>query len=125
MPLREIDSLFGFVKWSTQYGGRVLDRRELSDRDVHQLNNAGIGLRLPMSNHYAERDEYEANLSLLEKYYRPGNSIIATNDDLARWIRQDFPNVRIDASVTRNIKTCRKINESLVSCIDYNFDDEL
>jgi hypothetical protein len=109
MPLREIDSLFGFVEQSTLYGGRQFVTRELSDRDVRQLNNAGIGVRLPLSNHYVEREEYELNHGLLQKYHRTCNSIICTNDDLAKWIRQDFPDYRIDASVIKNIKTHRKI----------------
>ncbi len=113
VPLREIDSLFGFVEHSTLYGGREFTQRELSDRDVYQLNNAGIGIRLPMSNHYVERDEYEQYLRLLRKYHRACNSIIVTNDNLARWIRQDFPDYRIDASVIKNIKTHRKINDAL------------
>jgi collagenase-like PrtC family protease len=113
VPLREIDSLFGFVERSTLYGGRVFAERELSDRDVFQLNNAGIGIRLSMSNHFVRRDEYERNLPLLQKYYRPCNSIIVTNDKLARWIRRDFPNYQIDASVIKNLKTQRKINEAL------------
>ncbi len=113
VPLREIDSLFGFVEKSTLYGGRVFERRELSDRDVYQLNNAGIGIRLVMSNHYVEPDEYAANLSLLEKYHNSRNSVIVTNDDFAKWIRVDFPDYRIDASVIKNIKTHRKINETL------------
>ncbi|MCH7834677.1 MAG: hypothetical protein IH911_06330 [Proteobacteria bacterium] len=36
-----------------------------------------------------------------------------TNDDLARWIRQAYPGYQIDASVIKNIKTHRKINEAL------------
>ena len=113
VPLREIDSVFGFVEPSTLYGGRAFTRRELSERDVFQLNNAGIGVRLPMSNHFVERHEYESNTRLLDKYYRPGNSIIITNDDLAKWIKEDFPDYRIDASVIKNLKTHRKINEAL------------
>ena len=113
VPLREIDSLFGFVERSTLYGGRAFVQRELSERDVFQLNNAGIGVRLPMSNHSVERDEYETNLPLLQKYHRSINSIIITNDDLARWIQQDFPDYHIDASVIKNIKTHRKIDEAL------------
>ena len=66
LPLREIDSLFGFVERSTLYGGRAFMRRELSDRDVYQLNNAGIGVRLPMQNHYVERKEYLENRPLLK-----------------------------------------------------------
>ncbi len=113
LPLREIESLFGFVERSTLYGGREFKGRELSDRDVTQLNNAGIGLRLPMTNHFVERDEYEQNQDLLQKHHFPGNSVIVTNDDLARWIKQDFPNYHIDASVIKNIKTHRKIDKAL------------
>lgn len=112
VPLREIDSLFGFVERSTLYGGRQFNTRELSNRDVIQLNNAGIGIRLPMTNHNVERDEYEINKELLQKYHREGNSIIVTNDILAKWIRQDFPNYRLDASVIKNIKTYRKIDKA-------------
>ncbi len=111
VALAQIESLFGFVERSTLYGGRGFFRRELSDRDVQQLNNAGIGLRIPMSNHYVTRTEYEENFSLLRKYCRKGNSIIVTNDDLARWIRQDFPTYRIDASVIKNIKNRRKLDQ--------------
>ena len=113
LPLREIDSLFGFAERSTLYGGRVFNQRELSDRDIFQLNNAGIGVRLPMSNHYAERAEFEANLPLLDKYHRAGNCVIVTNDDLATWIQQDFPEYHVDASVIKNIKTHKKINKAL------------
>ena len=112
VPLREIDSLFGFVERSTLYGGRFFTQRELSEKDVWQLNNSGIGIRLPMTNHYVERDEYEANLPLLEKYHRPCNSIIITNDQLAKWIRMDFPDYRLDASVIQNIKTHRKLEKA-------------
>jgi len=113
LPLGEIDSLFGFVERSTLYGGRAFDGRELSEQDVTHLNSAGIGIRLPMSNHFVERSEYENNRPLLQKYHRPCNSVIVTNDDLARWIQQDFPKYRIDASVIKNIKTHRKIDEAL------------
>jgi hypothetical protein len=112
VPLREIDSLFGFVERSTLYGGRYFTQRELSDRDVAQLNNAGIGVRLPMSNHHVEPDEYDANLALLEKYHREGNSIIITNDTLAKWIRRDFPDYRLDASVIKGIKTHKKLDKA-------------
>jgi hypothetical protein len=113
LPLEQIESLYGFVERSTLYGGRGFAGRELSDRDVLQLNNAGIGVRIPMSNHYATRAEYEENIPLLRKYCRKGNSIILTNDDLARWIRQDFPDYRLDASVIKNINNRRKLDQVL------------
>lgn len=113
VPLREIDSLFGFVERSTLYGGRGFARRDLTERDVYQLNNAGIGVRLPLSNHYVEREEYLKNKVLLRKYHRPGNSVICTNDDLARWVRDDFPDYRLDASVIKNIKSYEKVEEAM------------
>ena len=112
LPLREIDSLFGFVEESTLYGGREFQGRELSDRDAQQLINGGIGIRLPMSNHHVSREEYEASFPILKKYYQPGNSIIVTNDQLAKWLREDFPDYRLDASVIKNIKTYDKIERA-------------
>lgn len=108
VPLGEIDSLFGFVERSTLYGGRRFRERELSDTDVAQLNDAGIGIRIPMSNHVAKKREYKLSNWLLRKYHRSCNSIICTNDDLARWIREDFPEYRIDASVIKNLKSKTK-----------------
>ena len=87
--------------------------RQLSDRDVTQLNNAGIGIRLPLSNHFVSREEYESNKDILQKYHCKPNSVIVTNDDLARWISEDFPDYRIDASVIKNIDTTRKLNKAL------------
>src|SRR3990172_1252192 len=103
IPLASIGSMFGFVERSTLYGGRKFCGRELSERDVAQLNNAGIGIRIPLSNHFATQGEYEQCMPLLEKYHHEPNSVIVTNDDLAQWIRADFPQYRIDASVIKNI----------------------
>lgn len=113
LPLNRIESLFGFVEYSPLYGGRVFHGRELSERDVFQLNNAGIGLRLPLSNHFVSREEYEASRAFLEKYHRENNSVIVTNDDLARWVRADFPDYRIDASVIKNVNTPKKLQQTL------------
>ena len=113
VALAEIESIYGFVEQSTLYGGRPFNSQELSERDVRQLNNAGIGLRLPMTNHYVTRDEYDVNRDLLQKYHRQKNSVIVTNDDLAKWIREDFPLYRLDASVIKNIHTYKQIDQAL------------
>ncbi|MGD8384619.1 MAG: hypothetical protein PVF89_04335 [Lysobacterales bacterium] len=113
LPLERIESLFGFVEYSPLYGGRPFQQRELSGRDVMQLNNCGIGVRLPLSNHTVSREEYEQNFEFLAKYHRKPNSVIVTNDDLARWVREDFPDYRIDASVIKNINNTRKLDEAL------------
>jgi len=113
LPLDRIESLFGFVEKSTLYGGRVFGKRELSVRDVAQLNNAGIGIRLPFSNHQVSREEYELNRGMIAKYHHTLNSVIVTNDDLARWIGEDYPDYRIDASVIKNINNTRKLEKAL------------
>jgi hypothetical protein len=113
LPLASIGSVFGFVEQTTLYGGRKFIGRELSDRDVVQLNNAEIGIRIPLSNHYADKQEYEQARPLLEKYHLSINSAIVTNDDLAKWIRADFPNYRVDASVIKNIDNPRKLEKAL------------
>lgn len=113
IPLQEIESVFGFVQRSTLYGGRFFSDPELSDRDVAQLNNSGIGLRIPMSNHYVSKEEYEEARPVLASHHRDMNSVIVTNDDLAGWIRRDFPRYTLDASVIKNLKTQRKIEEAL------------
>ena len=113
LRINEIDSLFGFVEKCTLYGGRQFTGREFSDQDVQQLNSAGIGIRIPMSNHVVELKEYRLSQWLLRKYHVAGNSIICTNDDLARWIREDFPDYRLDGSVIKNIKSHKKIEAAM------------
>lgn len=112
IPLEQIDSFFGFTEASTLYGGRFFSGTELSRYDVRSLYRMGINLRLPLSNHYVTPEEYEENQPFLEKYHRPGNSLIVTSDALAGWIRRDFPDYRLEASVIKNIDTLRKVDEA-------------
>ena len=113
ISIPQIDSVFGFVEPSTLYGGRVFVGPELTPFDVNQLYSVGVGLRIPLTNHYVEAEEYAANATLLEKYHRDGNAVIVTNDQLALWIRRDFPKYRIEASVIKNLKTYDRIAEAL------------
>ena len=111
--LADIDSVFGFVEKSTLYGGRQFDEPELNDDDVLQLNKNKIGLRIPFTNHLASKEEFIENKAFLDKYHKKGNAVIVTNDDLAKWIRKDFPKYRIEASVIKNINTHAKISEAM------------
>ena len=113
IPRSQIDSVFGFVEQSELYGGRPFIEPELSQQDVQTLYQHNIGLRLPLSNKYVDRQDYEKNQGLLEKYHRPGNSVIVVSDDLAKWIRSDFPDYHIEASVIKNIKSHAKIKRTL------------
>lgn len=112
VPVEQIDSFFGFTTHTSLYGGRLWGSTEISEYDIRSMYRMGINLRLPLTNHQVSREEYEENLPFFEKYDRPGNSIIITNDDLARWIRSDFPNYRLEASVIKNIKSEEKIDEA-------------
>lgn len=113
IPHHEIDSVFGFLEQSTLYGGRPFTETQISDTDVSKLYSVGIGVRIPLTNHYAERDEYEQNLRFLDKYHREGNAVIITNDELGRWIRDDFPLYKIEASVIKNIDSYQEIEHAL------------
>jgi hypothetical protein len=110
LPAAQIDSFFGFTEPSTLYGGRIFSGTELSRYDVRSLYRMNINLRLPLTNHVATPEEYEENREFLAKYHRPGNSLIITNDELAGWIRTDFPDYKLEASVIKNIDNPRKVD---------------
>jgi hypothetical protein len=111
IKLNQIDSVFGFLERSTLYGGRYFSKPELDDDDVAALYSVKIGVRIPLTNIYVEREEYLESRPLLEKYHKKNNSVIITNDNLAKWIKQDFPRYKVEASVIKNIKTHRKIQD--------------
>lgn len=113
ISLSAIDSVFGFVEKCSLYGGRPFTQPQLSDRDIEWLHENEVGLRLPLTNHFVERQEYESYRWLLEKYHHRLNSIIATNDELISWIREDFPLYKSEASVIKNINTPLKLSKAL------------
>jgi len=110
IPVEQINSFFGFTEACTLYGGRFFGGTELSRYDIRSMYKMGINLRLPLTNHHASSEEYEEYRPFLEKYHRPGNSIIITNDKLAGWIRTDFPEYRLEASVIKNIDNLKKVD---------------
>jgi hypothetical protein len=131
IPLNQIDSLFGFVEFCPLYGGRSFNGRQLSDDDIFSLYNNDIGVRLPLTNHFVTKDEYDRCRPLFEKYHRAGNSIIVTEDKLAEWIRQDYPKYGLEASVIKDIDTQDEITGALNLydtvilpmrlCVDFDF----
>jgi hypothetical protein len=113
VPMAEIDSVFGFVEHTPLYGGRPFSAPELSPRDVETLRVCGVGLRLPLSNHHASREEYESSRALLERHHRRGNSVIVQKDEMARWIRRDYPEYEIEASVIKEVDTHDGVRRAL------------
>jgi hypothetical protein len=113
VPLPQIESVFGFVERSSLYGGRAFQIEELTDEDIIYLNEMNIGLRIPLTNHFVDRDEFIKTSKILEKHHNPLNSVICTNDELALWIRTEFPSYEIEASVIKNLSTKDKISDAL------------
>lgn len=113
MPLAQVDSLFGFVERCTLYGGRFFREPQLTDADVQAMYAHHIGIRIPFTNHYVEEQEYASYAWMFDKYHLKGNSVIITNDKLARWIRRDFPHYRIEASVIKDINSHEKIERAM------------
>lgn len=87
--------------------------RQLSDADIKNLNNAGIGFRIPITNHFFTAAEYERSRPFLEKYHKEGNALIVLNDELVKIIRQDFPLYKFEGSMIKNIKTYKQIDDAL------------
>lgn len=112
-PLDQIDSVFGFAEFTPLYGGRPYHGPELQPIGISKLYDNGIGFRIPLTNHFVSRDEYRQEKKFLDKYHRDGNTIICVNDDLAKWVKEDYPNYRIEASAIKKISTHQKIREAL------------
>ena len=113
IPREQIDSVFGFLEPSTLYSGRPYMRSQLSGEDVQNLYKAGMGVRIPFSNHYVSEREYESYRPMMEKYHRKVNSLICTNDRLAGWIRRDYPLYQVEASVLKETDSLDKIERAL------------
>lgn len=112
-PLENIDSVFGFAEHCRLYGGRLFTEPELSEEDIEYLYANKIGFRIPLQNHFCNEEDYEEARPFIEKYHRAGNSVIITNDSLARWIRRDYPLYHLEASVIKNTRTVQGLRKAL------------
>jgi len=123
-PISDIDSVFGFLIESTPlYGGRnyyvnpwVTRKRvpELSARDVEALKELKIGLRVPLTSLFVTEKEYENSAPFFERLktvYSP--TALVARDELARAIRRDYPWLKIEASVIRDLRTVSSIERAL------------
>lgn len=130
IPLKKVDSVFGFLEPSTLYSGRPFLHRQLSETDVSALKKKGIGLRIPCTNHFVTETEYIRHRPFFEKYQRKGNSVICTNDMLARWIRRDFPGYQVEASILKEInsqeeiESCMELYDTVILPMNLNYNTE-
>jgi len=126
----EITGVFGFVQeYSPLYGGRVYNGAEITEQDIEFLKENDLKLKLTLTANNVSEEEYEQSRELLNKYYYPGNSIAIVNDDLARWIKRDYPNYLVEASVIKNVKwqnieKTLELYDTMVLTMDKNDDFE-
>ncbi len=113
LSLSEIDSVYGFIEPLPFYGGRPYFHRQISECDINSLYENNINVRIPMTTHFWNNNEFDLTRPIFEKYHKKGNAIITLNDDLAKQIRKEFPLYSIEGSVIRNVRTHDRIKESL------------
>jgi hypothetical protein len=114
MP-EQISHVFGSVVIpSPLYGGRSYNPyHSLTEKHVEELHQNHIGVSLNLTNHFYDKTAYESSLPLLEKFHSHDNSVIITNDELAKQLRLDFPDYRIKASIIKNITNIRHMESAL------------
>lgn len=87
-------------------------------------------MSINLTNHFFDSKAYEDSLKLLEKYHKTNNSLIITNDELAKQVRKDFPKYELKASIIKNINSIKLLDEALevydyiTLPMDKNDDDE-
>jgi hypothetical protein len=108
-----ISSVFGFAEASCLYGGRIYSSPQLSDADIEWLYANNINLKLCVSNMFVDEQIYFEERNFLKKHHREGNILVISNDDLAKWVRRDFPLYTLEASALKDIKTIEAFNSAL------------
>jgi len=115
LTLSQINSVYGFHEHFIRlYGGRSFNVNDvLNAKHLNDLYKEGINYYIPLSNHYISKENYESSIPFLEEHQRTGNSIVCYSDKLARWIRRDFPEYNLVASVIKNLNNLDKLTRSL------------
>ena len=116
----DIDHVFGQVEGTTTlWGGRIADDINLTKVDLYWLYDKNIGLKLPLTNKFITKEQYEESKPFLKRYYRKGNAIITSTDKLAEYIKQDFPDYEIEASCIQDIVDTKKLEKKIsLKCYD-------
>ena len=100
----DIDSVFGQTEEHCPlYGGRPAETPEMFEKDIEWIYDKGIGLKLTLQNKFITDDKYKESKPFLKEYHRKGNAVITATDKLAEYIRNDFPDYKIEASCIQDI----------------------
>ena len=110
----DIDYAFGSVEGITSlYGGRVVSDLNLTKVDVYWLYDHNIGVKIPLSTKIFNDDVYKESSKFLQHYQRKGNAVITFTDELAKRIKEDFPDYEIEASCIQDIVTPDKLKKKI------------
>jgi len=111
---KDIDHAFGQVAGNTSlFGGRIYDGINLTRIDIYWLYDNGIGLKLPLTNKFISDTRYKESKPFLKQYHRKGNAIITATDELAKHIKNDFPDYQIEASCIQDIVDTKKLEQKI------------
>jgi len=115
LDIEQIKSVFGNAVYPSRfYGGRTYNlEHSLTDAHIRTLNEQGKGVTFTLTNHYFNEDVYQANQYFLQKHHRQGNGIVCTNDELAKRLRNDFPDYTLKASLIKHLNTVEKVTRAL------------
>ncbi len=110
-----IDEVFGFLPEPLRlYGGRAPAIDDgLSNRQLACLRDHGMIFSLNLTNHYFDDEAYTEALPTLRRIHYEGTNIVCANNTLAERVKNDFPKIKVKASVLRNVNTKAKIEKAL------------
>jgi hypothetical protein len=112
---KSVDSVYGFIGPTPLNGGRSNFNNEIVQRDFSIALENKIKVRMPLTTTKATRDAYEHHTTkdVLHFLNDFNGGVVVYDDKLANWIREDFPNVSIEASAIKCLDTLDKIEEAL------------
>ena len=110
-----VDSVYGFAKPTPLNGGRSNFNIELTVRDIEVAYSNKIKVRVPLTTTEPtiESYEHETSREVLQMLSDVRGGAIVASDELAHWIRKDYPNISIEASAIHDIDTNEKVQEKL------------
>ena len=126
----EITGVYGFFEeHSPLYGGRIYTGAEITKKDVGFCKENDLQIKINLTANKATEKEYEQSRELLNRLYYPRNVVAVVDDNLAKWVKRDYPNYLVEASVIKkttfsNIEKTLELYDQVVLPMFMNDDIE-
>jgi len=110
-----VTSVFGFhEEFTPLYGGRIFSASQVySFKQVDLLASIGVAFTVTLTSDYFEPEWYKKFKSVIAEFIFRGNKVTVTNDLLAMRLKEDFPGVKLIASVIKGIDDIESIDNAL------------